>query len=199
MEDAELEEQFILRLPLSEAATIRETLRTKPKKIKKLLKIDLDVSRAAGTVIVGRSKLYAYLKKFPTIIESYKTNIVGDKTNLYKTADVSYMLECLAEPTKNFKTDLLHGYAPPLKNVKKRRFRKNLVNPEMTEATELTTKELYYLLNTDLEAMSTKFELIDDSNQCEVTRFENCQIEKMLFRRVSTTDSDFEIEIPDMH
>ncbi|XP_066153857.1 transcription initiation factor TFIID subunit 7-like [Euwallacea fornicatus] len=176
MEHSELEEQFILRLPLNEAATIREILKTKPEKIKKTLKIDLDVSKAVGTVFVGQSKLHAYLKKFPTIIESYKTNIAGDVTNMYKTADVSYILDCLNEPTRNFRTDLMHGYAPPVKNVKKRRFRKNLVNPKMAEINELTTKELYYLLNTDLEAVSTKFELINDQNQCEVSRFENCQI-----------------------
>lgn len=53
----------------------------------------------------------------------------------------------------NVKQDLPHGYSAPLKNVKRKRFRKTLVNLEMAEATEMITKELYYLLSTDLQAV----------------------------------------------
>lgn len=53
----------------------------------------------------------------------------------------------------NVKQDLPHGYSAPLKNVKRKRFRKTLVNLEVAEATEMITKELYYLLSTDLQAV----------------------------------------------
>lgn len=65
------------------------------------------------------------------------------------------MLECFEESIENYKKDTSHGYTLPLKNVKKKRFRKTLTNPEVAEETEVIAKELYYLLSTDLDAVST--------------------------------------------
>lgn len=118
-----------------------------------MLKIDLDVRKSIGNVYLGKKKFFAYIKKFPTIIESYKTNMLDDKANVYKTADISHIVECYEEPLNCFKKDLNHGYTPPLKNVKTKRFRKTLDNPEVVQETELLTKELYYLISTDLEAV----------------------------------------------
>ncbi|KAL1502633.1 hypothetical protein ABEB36_007747 [Hypothenemus hampei] len=192
----EIEEQFILRLPIVESEKIRGLLRDKPEKLKRTLKIDLDPLKCEGTVIVGRKSLPAYLKKFPTIIESYKTNIANDKTNLYKTADISYILECFEHPVKKVKKEFIHGYTPPLKNVKKNRFRKTLVNPEETETTEMITKELYYLLSTDLDAVTTRFEILYENDNDE-NRPNNLQTEMHLFGQFLSSDSDVEIDIVD--
>ncbi|XP_050302705.1 transcription initiation factor TFIID subunit 7-like isoform X2 [Anthonomus grandis grandis] len=202
----ELEEQFILRLPLDEAAKVRETLRTKPEKLKKNLKIKLDTSLDIGTVTIGKKKLYAYLRKFPTIIESYKTNLGNDTATIFKTADVSHMLECFHEPLPHFKKESPHGYTPPLKNVKHRRFRKTLVNPEVAEETELVTKELYYLLSTDMEAVSTRFEVhyeeqdggdsARNQTDCNEQLILNPSIqENMLFGHLSSSETDSEIDV----
>merc|ERR1712050_341625 len=55
---------------------------------------------------------------------------------------------------------LLAGIAPPLKNVKKRRFRK-VIRKRHCEAPEVE-KELKRLLREDLDAISVDYELIPD-------------------------------------
>ncbi|XP_030750916.1 transcription initiation factor TFIID subunit 7-like isoform X2 [Sitophilus oryzae] len=187
--DLELEEQFILRLPINEAGNIKKILNTKPEKIKRILKIDLDVAKCIGTVYIGKKKLSAYLRTFPTIIESYKTNILNDKTNTYKTADICHIVECYEYPLDCFNKDLFHGYTPPLKNVKKRRFRKTLVNPELIEENESISKELYFLLKTDVEAVSTKYEIIYEDSKYGT--FAN----ETLFGQTTSSDSDIEVDI----
>ncbi|KAJ8931351.1 hypothetical protein NQ314_015760 [Rhamnusium bicolor] len=90
----ELEEQFILRLPPAEATKLREILQNKPEKIKKLLKISVNTDENKGYVCFAKTKLHGTLKKLPTIIETYKTNICHDKSTLFKTADICQMLDC---------------------------------------------------------------------------------------------------------
>ncbi|XP_076256305.1 transcription initiation factor TFIID subunit 7-like isoform X2 [Rhynchophorus ferrugineus] len=158
-----------------------------------MLKIDLDVGKGIGNVYLGKKKLFAYIRKFPTIIESYKTNMLDDKANMYKTADICHIVECFEEPLNCFSKDLNNGYTPPLKNVKSKRFRKTLDNPDVVQETELLTKELYYLISTDLEAVSTKFEIIYDQNKMEYTDGNSTVSEKFLFGNVTSSDSNDEL------
>lgn len=102
-------------------------------------------------------KLYGTLQKLPTIIESYKTNLCGSKSTLYKVADLCHIVHCNYEENTNGKTESTHGYCPPLKNVKKKRFRKTMYNENAALEAESVSKELYYLLSTDLEAVGTNF------------------------------------------
>lgn len=130
-------------------------LHTKPEKVKKLLKIYLNPDEKEGSVYFGKSILYGILKKLPTIMESCKTNICNDTSTLFKTADICQMLDCSNQHEVKEKKDTIHGYCPPLKNVKTKRFRKTMYNTDFAIEAESVTKELYYLLSTDLEAVST--------------------------------------------
>lgn len=169
-----LEEHIILRLPIvelhylsimskiiylnfqEEANELRAILRDKPDKLKKLLKLDMDPNTNKVTVYLSNKVLIGTVKKLPTVIESYKTNICNNKSVLFKTADVSHLVECSFEDNSNNKTELNHGYCPPLKNVKRKRFRKAMFNQDFAIEAETISKELYYLLSTDLEAVRYK-------------------------------------------
>ncbi|KAK9872007.1 hypothetical protein WA026_015253 [Henosepilachna vigintioctopunctata] len=155
-EKTELEQQFILRLPMVEAQKLRYIMDTKPEKVKKLLKLDLNLNDNSGIVKFGKLKMYGSLKKLPTIIESYKTH---DKVTICKTADINQILICDYGIKENKKVEYLHGISPPLKNVKKRRFRKTMINTDHAIEVENIERELYYLLRTDLEAVSSKYKI----------------------------------------
>lgn len=79
------------------------------------------------------------------------------------------LVHCTEEPLDQFTAESPHGYSLPLKNVRKRRFRKTLVNPEVAEEAEMVNRELYYLLSTDLQAVSLgnvgKGVTVSNSNQ----------------------------------
>ncbi|CAG9861263.1 unnamed protein product [Phyllotreta striolata] len=187
-----LEEQFILRLPSEEAQKVREILHTKPEKLKKVMKIDLDLNDNQVTVNFGKNRLSGRLRKLPTIIESYKTNICNNKSLLFKTADICHIADCgygdIDDETAE-KAETIHGLCPSLKNVKKKRFRKTLFNKDFAVEAEKISKELYYLLSTDLEAVSSKFEIIyeEDPNKKQHKQFENS-----LFGQFSSDSSESE-------
>lgn len=128
---------------------MRQIFRTKPKKIKKLLAIDLDAESKTGTVRFNKKDLPAKLVQLPTIVESNKTY---DKVHLFKTADVLQMLVC-GDLIKGEGCEHPHGVAPPLKNVKKRRFRKTQKNKNVDVDEEEVEKELLWLLRMDNEAV----------------------------------------------
>lgn len=127
---------------------VRLILATKPKKLRKKLKIDLDPESGEGLVYVLDRVLKGRLRKLPTIIESLKTY---NNVTFVKTADICQILDCV-----DSRGDLEwnHGLTPPLKNVKKKRFRKSLINKD--EASVNVQKELFYLLQADLEAVRLK-------------------------------------------
>lgn len=125
--------------------------------------------------------LYAKAVDLPTIIESHKTI---DKKSFYKTADICQMLMCSEDPypvtpedespLKNKKKDpnkvekkflCPHGITPPLKNARKRRFRKTLKkkNVELPEI----EKEVKRLLRTDNEAVTVKWEIVECEEPAE--------------------------------
>ena len=183
-DNVELEQQFILRLPAAPAASLRSALQSEAPDIKDRLGIDFqsDLRKASvrwdGYIYPGR------FQNLPSIVESYKT--VDNKT-LYKTADLSGVLTCrltddfsppqsedegakegvskeeLAkrkekQEKKHF--NLNHGLTPPLKNVRKRRFRKVLKKKYET-APEIE-KEVRRLFRMDNEAFTVDWELIPD-------------------------------------
>ncbi|GJQ81240.1 putative chromosome segregation [Trypoxylus dichotomus] len=164
-EKYELEDHFILRLPIEQAKIIHKLLKKKPKKIKKHLSIEFTDLRHA-IVKVHKKFLQAKLLDLPTIIETNKTI---DGVHLCKTADMCQMLLC-QEGDKASKYDTstkkayqyLHGLTPALKNVRKRRFRKTLKNKDDAEEAADIEKEVLLLLRTDNEAVATRFEFIYD-------------------------------------
>ncbi|KAL4091516.1 hypothetical protein QTP88_026192 [Uroleucon formosanum] len=171
----ELETEVILRVPSEAAATLRELIK-KDAKEQISIKLENDIRR--GEVSIGNHHLFAKVVDLPTIIEGQKT--IDNKT-VYKTADICQMIICKEneefllsdedEKTKVFKKKepnkvdkkylWPHGITPPLKNVRKRRFRKTL-RKKYVEAPEIE-KEVKYLLKSDSEALSVKWEVVSET------------------------------------
>lgn len=145
-------------------------MQTKPKKIKQLLSLNVDPEKGSGTITYKNKNLKAKLVKLPTILESYKS---ADKVHIFKTADVSHMLVCEEDDKKvgNKVVDLRgdskesapgekgkverewpHGITPPLKNVKRVRFRKVIQNKSDGNEAEIE-KEVLWLLRMDNSAV----------------------------------------------
>ncbi|KAJ0180485.1 hypothetical protein K1T71_003889 [Dendrolimus kikuchii] len=175
---AELESQFIMRLPEEPAKTLREILKT-GENLKNRLTIQIDNDMRHGEVRLDHWLMHGKIVDLPTIIESLKTI---DNKSFYKTADICQMMICKDEPdpasteeespAKNKKKDLYkvdkkflwpHGITPPTKNVRKRRFRKTL-KKKCVEAPEIE-KEVKRLLRADNEAVSVTHEVIMEEDE----------------------------------
>ncbi|MEQ2216534.1 transcription initiation factor TFIID subunit 7, partial [Xenoophorus captivus] len=136
-----------------------------------------------GIVRVDRVPLACKLVELPCMIESLKT---VDKKTFYKTADVCQMLVCtldgdlyppLEEPTgtdpkskkkdkdKDKKFIWNHGITCPLKNTRKRRFRKT-AKKKYIESPDVE-KEVKRLLSTDADAVSVRWEIIAEDETKE--------------------------------
>nr|XP_032628096.1 transcription initiation factor TFIID subunit 7-like isoform X1 [Chelonoidis abingdonii] len=183
----ELESQFILRLPPEYASTVRRAVQSGSVNLKDRLTIELHPDGRHGIVRVDRVPLAAKLVDLPCIIESLKTI---DKKTFYKTADICQMLVCtvdgdlyppLEEPTvstdpkANKKKDKdrekkfiwNHGITLPLKNVRKRRFRKTAKKKAQYIESPDVEKEVKRLLSTDAEAVSVRWEVIAEDETKE--------------------------------
>ncbi|CAO2581691.1 Transcription initiation factor TFIID subunit 7-like [Lemmus lemmus] len=141
----ELESQFILRLPPEHASALREIIRSGSAAMREKLKIDLSPDSRHAVVQVDNVSLSARVVDLPCVIGSLKTY---DRKTFYQTADISQMLLCCANVT------------PPLKNVRKKRFRKPARKlPNMKQNVE---NEVKRLLRSDAEAISIRWEIVDD-------------------------------------
>uniref|UniRef100_A0A8D2HH41 TATA-box binding protein associated factor 7 like n=1 Tax=Urocitellus parryii TaxID=9999 RepID=A0A8D2HH41_UROPR len=181
----ELENQFILRLPQEHASTVRSLIHSGSVKMKDKLKIDLSPDRRHAVVEVEDVSLSAKLVDLPCVIGSLKTL---DKKTFYKTADISQMLVCsadadlhssLEEPITSTDVSITgnneretekkyiwkHGITPPLKNVRKKRFRKT--KKKYIDSPDVE-KEVKRLLCSDAEAVSARWEVIADDETKEI-------------------------------
>lgn len=185
-EDAphELESQFVVRLPQEYASTVRRIAQSSSMNMKDRLTIELHADGRHGIVRVDRVPLACKLVDLPCILESLKT---VDKKTFYKTADICQMLVCtldgdlyppLEEPTgttdpkskkkdkdKDKKFVWNHGITLPLKNTRKRRFRKT-AKKKYIESPDVE-KEVKRLLSTDAEAVSVRWEVIAEDETKE--------------------------------
>jgi len=180
----ELENQFILRLPEEPAGALREAIKSGASNLKERLFIQLEPDKGSNTQYLRKGHVQfdkwnftSRLLDLPTIIESHKTI---DNKFFYKTADICQLLICKegegfsdddepSSPVKKKKLDQYkvdkkflypHGVAAPLKNCRKRRFRKTL-KKKYVEAPEIE-KEVKRLLREDYEAVSVKWEVITE-------------------------------------
>lgn len=122
--------------------------------------------RHAAVKLDGQ-EMPAKLVDLPCIVETLKT---FDKKNFYKVADVSQMLLCGPEALEPAETSDLsgkkaerkwqscHGVTAPLKNVRKKRFRKTR-RKKFLDAPEVD-RELKRLLRVDFEAVSVRWEVL---------------------------------------
>ncbi|EFA00911.1 transcription initiation factor TFIID subunit 7 [Tribolium castaneum] len=180
---AELECQFILRLPEEPARVLREAIRNNST-LKDRVAIKIENDMRHGEVRIDHWLLPAKVMDLPTIIESLKTI---DSKGFYKTADICQMLICKEEddqtttdeesPQKSKRKDpnkvekkylMPHGITPPTKNVRKRRFRKTL-KKKYVEAPEIE-KEVKRLLRIDNDAVSVKWEVINEDDENKVNK-----------------------------
>lgn len=166
----ELESQIILRLPQAPAQNLRQAIRDGDNSLKDRLFISMDAQLRRGTVRFDNWYLPAKILDLPTISESYKTI---DKRTFYKTADLCQMMLCKEDEdnseeelsskkrTDSFKVDKKylypHGITPPLKNVRKRRFRR-ATRKKFVEAPEIE-KEVKRLLRMDNEAVQVRHDV----------------------------------------
>uniref|UniRef100_A0A4W2HZ90 TATA-box binding protein associated factor 7 like n=1 Tax=Bos indicus x Bos taurus TaxID=30522 RepID=A0A4W2HZ90_BOBOX len=195
----ELENQFILRLPMEHASTVRKMVHSGSSSMKNKLKIDLFSDTRHAVVEVDNVSLAAKLVDLPCVIGSLKTL---DRKSFYKTADVSQMLVCTAdadvqpspeepvtstdpkairkaEKQRKKKYTWKHGITPPLRNVRKRKFRKTIKKvadfkqieemdlPVHIESPEVE-KEVKRLLCSDAEAVNTRWEVIAEDETKEI-------------------------------
>lgn len=179
---AELESQFILKLPEEPAKALREIVKS-GENLKNRLMIQIDDDMRNGHVRLDSWLMHAKIVDLPTVIESLKTI---DNKSFYKTADVCQMMVCKNEPdqvpaeeespSKNKKKDpnkvdkkflYPHGVTPPTKNARKRRFRKTL-KKKCAEAPEIE-KEVKRLLRADNEAVSVTWEVVEEEDEHNIT------------------------------
>ncbi len=179
----ELENQFLLRLPSEPAAALKKAIQKGGADLKERLRIQLEPDNPnsnngalrRGCVRLDDYSLSAKLVDLPTIVESHKTI---DKKTLYKTADICQILICKEgepsddeipeeeekkkDPNKVDKKFVYpHGVCPPLKNARKRRFRKTLRKKHVLDEPEIE-KEVKRLFREDNEAIEVKWQLLTE-------------------------------------
>lgn len=218
----ELESCTIIRFPETIAESVREQLAFEEEEWKKQFLSDIrtPIERSLESrlnVKWNQDKRHCVVKwddqilkgrlcDLPTIVEAYKTT---DKKTFYKSSSISQILIC-AETDKDInprnevpgmkddrRFQLLAGLGPPLKNVKKRRFRK-VIRKRHCEAPEVE-KELKRLLREDFEAVSVDYELIPDpdykmSGKGSKSKDDSHQDIHDIFNCLSSSDDDLDEE-----
>lgn len=218
----ELESCTIIRFPENIADEIRAQLSYEEEELKKQfqndektkventmdtkLNIKWNQDKRHSVVKWGDTVLKGRLCDLPTIVEAYKTT---DKKTFYKNSTISQMLVC-AQTEKEInprnevlgvkddrRFQLLAGLSNPLKNVKKRRFRK-VIRKRHCEAPEVE-KELKRLLREDLDAHSVEYELVADpdfkkNGKGNKSKDDSQQDINDIFAGLSSSDDDEEEE-----
>lgn len=160
------------------ADQLHEALQSGALNFKDRFTIKVDQDLRYGEVRFDNWLLHAKILDLPTIIESMKTI---DGKSFYKTADISQLMICKEDldpeideesPSKVKKKDpnkvekkflYPHGVTSPCKNIRKRRFRKTL-KKKYVEAPDIE-KEVKRLLRSDNEAVSFKYEIINEDEE----------------------------------
>ena len=166
-EDPWIEEEFILRMPPGEDCDyLRKAIENREIGAGADCQIKFKDHRRA-LVKVNQHLYAAKLVDLPCVIESNKT---FDRKSIYKSADICQMLvvgdriekeeDVIAVPSKPSDFIWPHGITPPLRYVRKTRFRKRVSNRTI----EHVESEVDRLLKLDSEAISTTYEVLDNSN-----------------------------------
>jgi len=178
----ELENQFLLRLPSEPASALRKAIQKGSADLKDRLTIQMQPDNPSnpclrrGNVRFDGYSMSSKLVDLPTVIESHKTI---DRKTLYKTADICQLLICRdgddpsdddvqsdeekkKDPNKVDKKFVYpHGVCRPLKNCRRRRFRKTLKKKHCLDEPEIE-KEVKRLFRTDNEAVDVKWQLLTE-------------------------------------
>ncbi|KAL7409389.1 TAFII55 protein conserved region-domain-containing protein, partial [Mrakia frigida] len=172
-EEIEFEEQFILRMPEGEASEkLREMVKEKGAK-KGLEDVWFKFKDSRRAVFKLSNQLYsAKLVDLPSIIESQKTL---DGKQMFKAADISQML-VVSNPISDESQvtagdggqgklnieDYIwpHGITPPLRHVRKRRYRKRISRRTI----EIVEQEVERMLEQDQRADKVTYDIIEDAD-----------------------------------
>jgi transcription initiation factor TFIID subunit 7 len=186
--DPVIEEQFVLRMPPGEDCDyIRRAIQERKIGIPRhqggadlSMKWVDDEGRRCMVTVQGQPYA-AVLLDLPTITEGMKT---WDRKSMVKTADICQMLLVFQkvkneEEVKQAKLPKLaeqgyrwpHGLTPPMHDCIHRRFRKRLSKLEIQNK----EAEVERLLKADQEAVSTKWEFVDDRQQTAAAAREDSQ------------------------
>ena len=172
------EEAFILRMPIPTTLDEQAELHRFTEMVKKREAMDekdvwfkfLDSRRAVFNL--GKSMYNAKLVDLPCIIESNKTN---DNKHMFKTADISQMLlvehlipneQAAISTDTPFKIEdyiYPHGMTPPLRDVRKRRFKPRLNK----QAIEIVERQVERLIAQDEDADDVQYEMVDEADILE--------------------------------
>ncbi|GAA5848493.1 hypothetical protein JCM8547_004530 [Rhodosporidiobolus lusitaniae] len=160
-----VEEQFILRVPPEIAPKLREQVDRRDVPADVWFKFK-DSRRAVFHV--GDKLHGAKLVDLPALIESQRLTGSGQGGQTVKVADISQMLlveEEIRDETQVTRDKVFniedfvypHGITPPLKHVRKRRFRKRINRRTIEQVEEAVEK----LLEADAKAEKVQFEMLD--------------------------------------
>lgn len=191
----ELENQFILRLPENQANILREAIKT-GEPLNKRLSVKFESDMRHGILKLDKASLPARLYDLPTIIESYKTldrknfyktadicqilickednsdsplvaqnnTATGETLDDIKKAKYDNLFSSIGAGKREFQFP--HGITPPLKNVRKRRFRKTL-KKKYVDFSEIE-KEVKRLFKFDCEAIDSRYEIVEENKTDKV-------------------------------
>lgn len=169
-----VEQHIILRFPPHIATTVHKLMDDENMENKLQVTFSEDVRQVQ--VKLEDKLLYGKLVDLPCIVEVNKT---FDSKTVYKCGNIGQMLVCTEEPPdrpievlseltlkqrRQYEKRHLwkHGLTPPLKNVRKKRFRRT-AQKKLIDSPEVEN-ELKRLLKEDLEAIRVSFELLTDED-----------------------------------
>ncbi|XP_065185549.1 transcription initiation factor TFIID subunit 7-like [Sycon ciliatum] len=175
------EKQYLVRFPQDKADTVRQAI-VSGQSLDERLQIEcLSGSRGGlvrhAKVMFDGKLMHGKMMDLPCIVESHKTL---DGKILYKTGDVSQMLVCTditeedmgkveaeldgsslqRESRKQFVAN--YGLTPPLKNVRKKRFRRTAPKKVLDMETPEVEREVRRLLREDLQAVNVSIDVVSD-------------------------------------
>lgn len=214
----ELESLFLLRLPQDASNKLNDILLAG--NLRDRLAINLHDDLRHGAVKLDGDSYSGKVWDLPCIIESQKT---VDMKTFYKTGDLSHVLVCTPDPDlKEHESNVQqnskhhyprdrkflwpHGITPPLKNVRKRRFRKT-ARKKYIDSPDIE-KEVKRLLKADIESVSVKYEVVseekkeDDKMKSESNSSQLLETDELhkIFQDLSSSDSekDEDVNIEDV-
>lgn len=197
----ELESLFLLRLPQDAANKLNDILLAGNLRDRFTMNLHDDLRH--GAVKLDGDCYSGKVWDLPCVIECQKT---VDMKTFYKTNDLSHMLVCTPDPDlKEHESNMQqnskhhyprerkflwpHGITPPLKNVRKRRFRKT-ARKKYIDSPDIE-KEVKRLLKADIEAVSVKHEVIEEVRKDDKSKLESNSTElDKIFQDLSSSDSE---------
>ncbi|CAG9532113.1 unnamed protein product [Cercopithifilaria johnstoni] len=177
-------------------------------KVKKMIDESGDNDLAIGfqpdmrnaTIQFQQQIMSAKLFDLPCVVEVMKTI---DKKNVYKVADASQIMICsydlqpitetspqndISKSKRDRMWQWPHGLTPPMKSVRKRRFRKTKKKKYM-DAPEVE-RELKRLLRADIEATSSRWEIITPEEDTKKMETPSVSVEALVLGEISNSDDE---------